>query len=167
MSSADLVIIVALGAGAVFMGFLAVRMRNLMRAVGAYALSSAFLAALFFLLDSPYAGALELTVGAGLVAVLFLVALVLSGAEGTVPPRSGVKDASGAVLAVIFLLLFVAAVLPAVLLWPASPPVVTGIGTSIWVYRTTDVLLQGIIILGGVIAILLLLGSRKSQEEVR
>ena len=54
---------------------------NLIRSVIAYAISSICLAAIFFLLASPYAGALELTVGAGLVAVLFLVALVLAGGE--------------------------------------------------------------------------------------
>jgi uncharacterized MnhB-related membrane protein len=47
----------------------------------AFAVSSVCLAALFFVLASPYAAALELTVGAGLVAVLFLVALVLAGGE--------------------------------------------------------------------------------------
>ena len=60
---------------------LAVWHTNLIRSIAAFALSSISLAAIFFLLSSPYAGALELTVGAGLVAVLFLVALILSGGE--------------------------------------------------------------------------------------
>jgi len=49
--------------------------------VVALSLTRAFLSALFFLLDSPFAGALELTVGAGLIAILFIVALILAGGE--------------------------------------------------------------------------------------
>lgn len=59
---------------------------NLIRSIAAFAASSTCLAGTFFLLSSPYAGALELTVGAGLVTVLFLVALILSGGEETEVP---------------------------------------------------------------------------------
>jgi len=81
MSELELVLMATLGVAAVGMAIVAVALKNLVRSVVAYALASAFLAALFFLLASPFAGALELTVGAGLVAVLFLVALILAGGE--------------------------------------------------------------------------------------
>jgi NADH:ubiquinone oxidoreductase subunit 6 (subunit J) len=74
-------IIAVLGVAAVGMSILAIWTQNLIRAVVAFALSSAFLAGIFYLLASPYAAALELTVGAGLVAVLFLVAILLAGGE--------------------------------------------------------------------------------------
>ena len=77
----DLLVIAFLGLGAVFTAILCFTLRNLVRAVVAFALSSAFLAGIFYLLASPYAAALELTVGAGLVAVLFLVAILLAGGE--------------------------------------------------------------------------------------
>ena len=77
----DPVLIAILGVAAVVMSILAIWTRNLVRAVVAFALSSAFLAGIFYLLASPYAAALELTVGAGLVAVLFLVAILLAGGE--------------------------------------------------------------------------------------
>jgi multicomponent Na+:H+ antiporter subunit B len=63
------------------MALFAILQRNLVREVIALALSSVGLAILFFLLASPYAAVLELVVGSGLVAVLFLVALVLAGGE--------------------------------------------------------------------------------------
>jgi NADH:ubiquinone oxidoreductase subunit 6 (subunit J) len=86
MPAPDPLILGLLGLAAVLMAIAAVWLRNLIRAVVAYALASIFVAALFFQLDSPFAGALELTVGAGLVAVLFLVALILShGEEVEVP----------------------------------------------------------------------------------
>jgi len=78
---ADFIMITVLGMVTVAMAAVAVIQKNLIRAIVSYAISSASLAALFFVLESPYAGALELTVGAGLVAVLFLVALILGGGE--------------------------------------------------------------------------------------
>ena len=64
--------------GTVIFSALAVQQKNLMHAVFSFAVASAFLAMLFFLLTSPFAAVLELTVGAGLIVVLFLVALTLS-----------------------------------------------------------------------------------------
>jgi NADH:ubiquinone oxidoreductase subunit 6 (subunit J) len=74
-------VIILLGVVTVAMAAVAMIQKNLIRSIVSYAISSASLAALFFMLESPYAGALELTVGAGLVAVLFLVALILGGGE--------------------------------------------------------------------------------------
>lgn len=76
-----MLVMTALGCATVLSALIAVMHRNLIRAVVAYAVSSICLAAIFYVLASPYAAALELTVGAGLVAVLFLVALVLAGSE--------------------------------------------------------------------------------------
>ena len=70
-----------LGVAMVSMAVTAVLLNNLVRCTVAYALASVCLAALFFVLGSPFAGAFELTVGAGLISVLFLVALILSGGE--------------------------------------------------------------------------------------
>jgi NADH-quinone oxidoreductase subunit J len=81
MAEYDLLIISALGIAIIAAAVFAIVQRNLIRAVVAYAFASAGVAALFFVLMSPYAGALELTVGAGLVTVLFLVALILAGGE--------------------------------------------------------------------------------------
>lgn len=81
MPSEFLLVVVALGGMAVLGAGIAILHTSLVRAVVAYAISSICLAALFFLLASPYAAALELTVGAGLVAVLLLVSILLTGAE--------------------------------------------------------------------------------------
>jgi NADH:ubiquinone oxidoreductase subunit 6 (subunit J) len=81
MPDIDLLVMSALGIAAVVMATVTTLQSNLIRAIVAYAVSSACLAALFFVLSSPYAGALEVTVGSGLVAVLFLVALILTGGE--------------------------------------------------------------------------------------
>ena len=56
----------------------AVFSRNLLRAAVALGVSSAALATLFFLLNAPYAGGFELSVGAGLISVLFIIAISLT-----------------------------------------------------------------------------------------
>ena len=81
MPEYEFFLISVLSIATIVMAIIAIIQRNLIRAVIAFAVSSVCLAALFFVLASPYAGALELTVGAGLVAVLFLVALILAGGE--------------------------------------------------------------------------------------
>lgn len=79
MTDVDILVMFLLSIGIIVLAIIAVLQKNLIRSVFAYAISSISLAGLFFMLASPYAGALELTVGAGLVTVLFLVALILAG----------------------------------------------------------------------------------------
>ena len=68
-------------------GFVAsIGLRDFVRSVLAFALGSAILAGAFALLAAPYAAVLELTVGAGLTAVLFLTAITLT---------TGREDADG------------------------------------------------------------------------
>ncbi len=81
MTVYQLILFSVLGVATISMAIIAVQLNNLVRCIVAYSLASIGLAALFFLLDSPFAGAFELTVGAGLISVLFLVALILSGGE--------------------------------------------------------------------------------------
>ena len=56
----------------------AVLSKNLLRAAVALGVGSAALATLFFLLSAPYAGGFELSVGAGLISVLFIIAISLT-----------------------------------------------------------------------------------------
>lgn len=74
------------------------------------------------------------------------------------------KALAGALIAIAFASLFTAALIPAAVSWPASAPGSTGVGIAMWETRTFEVLLQGIVLLGGVVAILLLLGTRTAPE---
>ena len=62
--------------------------KSLIRAAVALGLSSAALATLFFMLGAPYAGGFELSVGAGLISVLFIVAISLTASMGKQPDES-------------------------------------------------------------------------------
>jgi len=61
---------------------IAVLAKNLIRAAVALGIGSAALAMLLFLLHAPYAGGFELSVGAGLISVLFIVAISLTESMG-------------------------------------------------------------------------------------
>lgn len=52
--------------------------RNLVRATIALGIASGALAMIFFALDAPYAGGFELSVGAGLISVLFILGISLT-----------------------------------------------------------------------------------------
>jgi uncharacterized MnhB-related membrane protein len=56
--------------------------RSLVRAAVALGVGSGALAMLYFALDAPYAGGFELSVGAGLTSVLFIVAISLTRSMG-------------------------------------------------------------------------------------
>ena len=61
---------------------IAVLSESLIRAAVALGGGSAALAMLFLMLDAPYAGGFELSVGAGLISVLFIVAISLTESLG-------------------------------------------------------------------------------------
>jgi NADH:ubiquinone oxidoreductase subunit 6 (subunit J) len=68
----------ALSCGIVATAIVAVRAKSLVNAAIALALGSSSLALLFFHLEAPLAGGVQLSVGAGVVSVLFLIAISLT-----------------------------------------------------------------------------------------
>jgi uncharacterized MnhB-related membrane protein len=75
-------VVLALLLGPMLVAFVAaIVLRGFIRAVIAFAAGSALLAGLFALLGAFFAAVLELTVGAGLTTVLFLVAITLTHGE--------------------------------------------------------------------------------------
>ena len=61
---------------------IAILSENLIRAAIAMAVGGVSLAMLFFLLNAPHAAGFELSVGAGLISVLFLLAISLTESIG-------------------------------------------------------------------------------------
>ena len=72
------VLAVAVLAGAT----VAVRTKTMIRAAVALGLGSVSLAAIFYLLNAPHAAGFELSVGAGLISVLFILAISLTESMG-------------------------------------------------------------------------------------
>jgi hypothetical protein len=72
------------------------------------------------------------------------------------------KNACALILGTAFLVIFIAFVVPPAVSWPAGIPVSPGVGEALWKARTYEALLQGMIVLAGVLSILLLLGLKQS-----
>lgn len=72
------------------------------------------------------------------------------------------KNACAVVLGTVFLMIFIVIVVPPALSLPAVIPLSPGVGAALWKGRTYEALLQGMIILAGVLSILLLLGLKQS-----
>jgi hypothetical protein len=75
------------------------------------------------------------------------------------------KNACALFLGVVFLLLFIVIVIPHFTTWPVAPVEVLKAGEALWKGRTYEVILQGFIMLSGVMAILLLLGLNYSRRQ--
>jgi hypothetical protein len=75
------------------------------------------------------------------------------------------KNACSVILGTSFLVLFIALVVTSTASWPVINPMSSGIGSALWKGRTYEVILQGIIILAGVMSILLLLGLKQSGRS--
>lgn len=67
-------IFVILLLGFLLTSFLVLLARNLFVIITSIGLGSVILSIIFFLFDAPFAGAFELSVGAGLISILFIIA---------------------------------------------------------------------------------------------
>ena len=74
------------------------------------------------------------------------------------------KSACALILAILFLIVLWVTVGEGVPVLPATAPPLTIAGAAMWKGRTFEVILQGLIILSGVVAILLLLHTDTSRE---
>jgi hypothetical protein len=72
------------------------------------------------------------------------------------------KDICAVLLGAVFLVIFAVLISSSSLLWPGVSPVSPGVGAALWKGRTYEALLQGMIILAGILSILLLLGLKQS-----
>jgi predicted branched-subunit amino acid permease len=72
------------------------------------------------------------------------------------------KNACAVLLGIVFLAIFIALVVPHAQTWPAIVPASPAAGVALWKDRTYEALLQGMIVLAGVLSILLLLGRNQS-----
>lgn len=73
MSTAEWSILI-LTVSFVLSSFLVLLAKELIIIISAIGLGSVFLAIIFFIFEAPFAGAFELSVGAGLISVLFIIA---------------------------------------------------------------------------------------------
>jgi uncharacterized MnhB-related membrane protein len=152
-------------AGIVVCAILAIRAQRLLTSALWLAGCSALVAVLLYLMGAAELAVIELSVGAGLVTVLFVFAINIAGEDATSLPSPLPRPLSwGVVLVAIGLLAW--RVLPELLPLPWLR--VTDSGTfSDWVWgnRMVDLLLQVVLIFAGVLGMMGLLSEHKKAGE--
>lgn len=151
----ELVLFGILVGGALICAGLALRANRLMIAALWLAVSSALLAALFYLMGAPEIGVIELSVGAGLVTVLLVFAISIAGNEPQ-DMRQLLPRPVAWGLAAIAVALLAWIVLPGLGSQPTGGAASTFTQTF-WETRGLDVLVQIILIFAGVLGFLGLL----------
>jgi NADH:ubiquinone oxidoreductase subunit 6 (subunit J) len=157
-----MVVNIILVIAAVIFAIQSIRARRLIVSALWLAGTSALLSLIFYLLGAYLVAVIELSVGAGLVTVLFVFAISIAGEEG-VELRSLVPKALGGVLALLAAILLGWLSLPA---GASRPPAVeAGISEMIWQVRGLDILVQVVLIFSGVLGLLGLLAEEKAPLE--
>jgi uncharacterized MnhB-related membrane protein len=140
----------------------AVRAPRLLLAALWLAGASALTALLMYRLGAPEVAVIELSVGAGLVTVLFVFAINIAGEEPPVALRSLVPKPLAALGVLCAVGLAATMVLPT-LRTPAAPGQAFTFATVLWEQRGLDAVLQIVLIIGGVLAVLGLFAERRTR----
>ena len=147
--------------GAVVCAGMAVRARPLHAALWLAALS-ALIAIVLYRLGAPEVAVIELSVGAGLITVLF--AFAISMAEDEAMPAPLVPRPFAWLLVVVAggaLLWLLLPALPAVRQVAADAPFVA----QVWDNRQLDLVVQMVVVITGVMGVLSLLGETRAPES--
>ena len=133
------------------------------------ACTSALVAFMLYLMGAHEIAVFELSVGAGLVTILFVFAISVAGDEAldvrTVIPR---PLAIGLVIAAGLLLGWFTVAQPiAGLIQPIVAPVAAPLADVLWNQRGLDVLVQIVLIFGGVLGVIGLLADSAEKPEVK
>lgn len=147
--------------GAIGCAIQAIRVKRLLTSALWLAGASASVALLLYLLGAPEVAVVELSVGAGLVTVLFVFAINIAGEE-PVQVRSLIPRPVAWGLIGLALVLLAWLSLPRLeVSLPGS--VAAGFASVLWEQRGLDVLLQVVLIFAGVLGVLGLLAESKSS----
>jgi uncharacterized MnhB-related membrane protein len=126
--------------------------------------ASALTALLMFRLGAPEVAVIELSVGAGLVTVLFVFAINIAGEEPPVRLRALVPEPLAWILALCAIGLGAAMALPN-LRTESAIVQPDRFARVLWENRALDVLLQVVLLIGGVLAVLGLLAERRAHAR--
>lgn len=124
--------------------------------------TSALVSVILYLAGATLAAVIELSVGAGLVTVLFAFAISVAG-EDTVELGAKVPKVLGGALALIAMVLIAWLIQPGGAAAPAAAE--AAVSDMIWQVRGLDVLVQIVLIFAGVLGLLGLLAEEKAPLQ--
>lgn len=127
--------------------------------------ASALTAVMLYMLGAPEAAVIELSVGAGLVTVLFVFAINIAG-EDVPDTHPVIPRPLGYVLSGLAFILLAAVTLPRLPL-ASAVPLAQKFTEVFWQQRGLDTLLQAALIFCGVMAILTLLAERSETSVLK
>lgn len=155
--------------GIIFCAFQAVRNKRLLVSAIWLAGTSALVSIMMYLLGAYQLAVIELSVGAGLVTVLFMFAINIAGDE-PIPDLSFIPKFLARILVIIAVAIIGWQILPLLNL-PININQDLGFQTVIWENRKVDLYLQVVMVFAGVVSMLRLLTiihiDRVSGEEVQ
>jgi uncharacterized MnhB-related membrane protein len=155
---------VMISAGILACAFMAIRVQRLLVSALWLAGTSALVAMLIYLLGAPEIAVIELSVGAGLVTVLFVFAINIAGEENRAVQAMIPKPlAYGAVILAVIIAGWLS--LPTLTVDLPVSPVLT-LGSSLWGDRAVDTVLQVVLIFAGVLGVLGLLAEGKTHAPL-
>lgn len=147
-------------AAMLFCAVMAVVVKRLLVSAIWLAVASALLALLIYLLGAPELAVIELSVGAGLVTVLFVFAISIAGEDGASHGALVPKWLAG--VTVLFSVGLLGLLCLPDLGFDMPPLVPSRLSTVLWELRGADVILQVILIFAGVLGVLGLLSDGQS-----
>jgi uncharacterized MnhB-related membrane protein len=141
----------------------AIRARRLLISALWLAGASALVALLLYLLGAPEIAVVELSVGAGLVTVLFVFAINIAGEETFSGPNLISRPLAWILVGIAVVLLGVLVLGPQISTSLSGP--LPGFAEVIWKDRLLDVVLQVLLIFAGVLGVLGLLSEVKNPSR--
>lgn len=159
-----------IGVGILVCALLAVRENRLLVSALWLALTSALVSFLMYRLGAAEVAVVELSVGAGLVTVLFVFAINIAGDE-SLDAKVPISRPMAWITVVVTGLLLAWMILPAMQLERfnivlGQPGELAGLFRSVlWDDRSVDSLLQVVLIFAGVLAVLGLIGDDQGRQE--
>ena len=158
-----MVVLIGLILGTGICALLAIRAPRLLHSAIWLAAASALTSVVLYLLGAPEVAVIELSVGAGLVTVLLVVAISMVRDEEvswrSLIPRWLVVTLAGGAILLLAVLMFVE---------PVVRPAVTepSFSVMLWQERSPDVLLQAVLLFVGALTVLGLLAEPPQREAV-
>ncbi len=155
----------ALLIGLVIFSVLAILLKDLLKSAISLAVASLLLGIIFFRMNAPYAGVFEISVVAGLITVLFVLTIALTG--------KGEEIRESRLVNWVFPLVFAAFLIIDALVMKSLlgkvPALASGaesgsFGEVLWKARTFDLVGQIAVILAGVFAVLALFRKRDKHD---